>query len=103
MIGLKKTPIEKIFKKEYRTGDILNNPHPKIKQLYNFVVMRDEISEFIWLFLVGSFINGLQTNSLANLRCIGPSNKHKKDNEEWESKQKEEETSKTKKVYYIKE
>lgn len=96
------TPIKKVFKKEYREG-LPDNPKPEIKQLYNFVVMRDLVAEFVWLFLAGSYVIGLQSGSLANLRCINPSDKTKKDNDAWEAKQRDQDVSKTKKVYYISE
>jgi len=98
----KSTPIDKIFKKEYRVG-LPNNPTPEIKQFYNFVVLRDSVAEFIWLFLAGSYVIGLQASSLANLKCITSSDKTKKEHEVWEAKQSEKDVSKTEKVYYINE
>ena len=93
----------KLFNPNYRTNEE-GGVSDEIKKLYKFVVQRDLISEFTWFILVGSFINGLQINSLANLRCYGPSNKNEEENDEWLAKQKEEAAiPKTKKVYYIKE
>ena len=65
----KESPLEEIFKPQYRKGIDSANPLPEIKDLYSFVVQRDLAAECIWLVLIGVFINGLQTNSLANLVC----------------------------------
>jgi len=64
-----KTQIKEIFKPQYIENIDNNKATPDIKDLYKFVVQRDLMAEFWWLFLIGIFISGLQTNSLANLVC----------------------------------
>ena len=73
---IEKTEVTSLFKDPATLKKERKKPlDDQLEKLYGFVVARDLIAEFIWLIMTGFYIYSLQVNSLANLRCIRPSNK----------------------------
>ena len=48
---------------------IYNQDHPEIHRLYNLVSLKNLVSEFVWLILVGFLVISTQINALNSLPC----------------------------------
>ena len=78
-------------------GDLFNN-------LEHFIIMKNEVAEFIWYLLTGSLVTSLSYNSIVNAGCELSAEEMKKRHDEYLAKEKEiakqkEENSKSEMVY----
>ena len=78
-------------------GDLFN-------KLEHFIIMKNEVAEFIWYLLTGSLVTSLSYNSIVNAGCELSAEEMKKRHDEYLAKEKEiakqkEENSKSEMVY----
>ena len=85
-----------------QSSNILNKDAFNYKQKFkNFVVIKDYVSELIWLVLSGFLITSISYNSINNSKCNKDLKTMEKNHKKWESKQNKQVKEEKKPVYYV--
>lgn len=90
------------FWQHFTKSNLLNKTANTYKnQLYNFVKMKDIVSETIWYLLSGNIILSIGENYLTTMKCRKSVATMKEQHEEWEEEKNKVEKKETRKTYFV--
>lgn len=82
----------KLFMGKMATDKLLENGYKKLpayEKLWHYVVIKDSISEFIWIMLAGSLVISTIYNNMLDMKCDIPPSKRKAAADAFEKKMKQ--------------
>ena len=98
--------VKENFKCYYQVANLLLSLQVRLNQLAsipfkNLVLIKDYVSEFVWLILSGMLITSISYNSINNSTCSQSISSMQKQHRKWEVEQNKKEKPKEQPKYFV--